>query len=247
MPKEWWKSFFNEDYIRIWGGRGSFKHTKQEISFLEKIVPLKKNQRILDLCCGHGRHSLELARRGYNVTGVDFSRYELDLAKKAADKAGLKIRFIRGDARKFRSSKKFDVILNLFTAFGYGSEEDDAKILYRARENLITGGRFVIDYMNAFWLWRNYKPIDKWRSGKLLVKSERNYNFMANVNEEKLTIIRPAGQKIYRHMRLRIYSLADFRRTLENQGFSVKKALDPRSGRPVGFDSRRILILAEKK
>lgn len=123
--KEWWKTFFDEHYLTVWKAVGRLSNTKKEISFLEKIVPLRKKHKILDLCCGHGRHSIELAKRGYQITGFDYSPFKLKIAKAEAVAQGLKINFVQGDARNLKLREKFDVILNLFSsAVGYGSEKD---------------------------------------------------------------------------------------------------------------------------
>ncbi|MDZ4209777.1 MAG: methyltransferase domain-containing protein, partial [Candidatus Curtissbacteria bacterium] len=129
MQNEWWKTFFDEHYIALWGIHGMFKHTPREVNFLVKNIPLKEKNKILDLCCGHGRHSIGLARRGFEVVGLDYSAYELDLARKEAGRRHLDVKFIKGDARTFRSTQQLHVINNKFTAFGYGREKDYRQII----------------------------------------------------------------------------------------------------------------------
>ena len=194
MAKEWWKTFFDENYVSFWKDRGHFAHTRREVNFLVKNVPIRKQDLILDLCCGHGRHSTEFARRGFKVIGLDYSAYELGLAKSEAEKRNLIIDFRRGDARNFKFKEKFDVIINMFTAFGYGSKEDDIKIVRNVTKHLKKGGKFFIEFMNLPWLWRHYKSRDKEKFGDKTAEMERSYDFLTNVNHEK-SVFKVKGKK----------------------------------------------------
>lgn len=244
MAKEWWKTFFDKNYIALWTARGIFDHTRKEVDFLKKEVPLKRDDRILDLCCGHGRHSIELARRGYRVTGLDYSAYELGVARKDAEKEGLKIEFIRGDARNFNLRRKFDVTINMFTAFGYGSEADDRKIIKNVVKHLKPGGKFFIEMMNLSWLWRNYKAKDREKFGKLTATMQRDFDFLHGVNHEKRTFRMGKRKKVY-DLYLRVYSLYDLAKLLESEGLKVLNYWG-RLGEPYTPDTKRMLVLAKK-
>lgn len=245
--KDWWKSFFNEDYILTQDLRGIFKHTKQEVSFLEKKIPLKKSYSILDLCCGHGRHTIELARRGYKVTGLDYSAYELKMAKQKAKKLGLKIDFKKGDARNFRFAKKFDVIINMYTAFGYGTKQDDQRIIKSVSRNLKRGGVFFIDLMNPIWLWRNYQKEIKERflGGKGTVFSKRQYDFINNIHNDTRTIVCGKRKKTYKSS-LRFYTLSELSELLAKEGLKVIKYWGSFKEEDLGFDTKRMIVLARK-
>ncbi|TSA45699.1 class I SAM-dependent methyltransferase [bacterium] len=247
MPKDWWKNFFNEDYLLFWGAQGSFDHTKKEISFLLKNIPIKKGSEVLDLCCGHGRHSLELASRGYKVTGLDYSKFELGLARKEAARLGLKAEFVRGDARNFRFNKKFDLIINMFSsAFGYGSRDDDRRIVHSVSKNLKKGGKFFIDLMSLPWLLRNYKPykVEK-MSKKIYATCERDFNFLESVNHEKRTFFKGTKKKVY-NLYLRAYSLAELNEFLASEGLKVEKYWGSYDGKSYGLETKRMIALAKK-
>lgn len=89
MSINWWKTYFDKNYLAMYEKSGMFKHTQKEVNFLIKNLPIKKNQKILDLCCGHGRHALILAKKGFRVVGLDYSAYQIKAAKTAAAQAGL--------------------------------------------------------------------------------------------------------------------------------------------------------------
>ncbi|MBI4050800.1 MAG: class I SAM-dependent methyltransferase [Candidatus Doudnabacteria bacterium] len=246
MPKDWWKSFFDQNYLEFQETAGTFKHTKKEVNFLVKNLPLKKNHKVLDLCCGHGRHSLELAHRGYSVTGLDYSNYELEIARKLAVKKGLKIKLRQGDARNFRFAQKFDVIINMFTAFGHGSEEDDEDIIKSVSRNVKRRGKFFIDLRNLAWLWRNYRAKDKLIfKNSMRVEMARRFDFLTGINHEKRRIYTKKGNKLYESS-LRMYSLKEIAGLLSRHGLKVENYWGSYDGHPLGLDTKRMLVLAQK-
>ena len=110
MPKRrpWYETLFERDYydyFYIGGPRGSLSPEQEaqrndaQVDFIEKVLELQPGARILDLCCGHGRHTVRLAQRGYRVTGLDLSAYHIRLAKAGAKAAGVNVEFVRADMR----------------------------------------------------------------------------------------------------------------------------------------------------
>lgn len=245
MKKEWWKTFFDENYLALWGARGNFENTKSEVDFIVKKAISKKSGRILDLCCGHGRHSLELAKRGYKVTGLDYSDYELSIAKKEALSQKLKVNFIKGDARKFNLLVKFDLILNLFTAFGYGTKDEDRHIIQKVHKHLVKGGYFFTDLMSLPWLWRNYLPFNKERAKNVVVDCYRSFDFLNNVNTEKRVLTNKGKKKIY-YNHLHIYSLVELNELLSSEGLKVLKVWGTYKGDQYTLDTKRMIVLAKK-
>lgn len=178
MAKDWWKTFFDQNYIDFWTAEGdiAYPRTKREVNFLEKAIPLRN------------RHSLELARRGYKVIGLDYSKFELNMARAEAKKRQLEVGFRQGDARNFKFKEKFDVIINMFTAFGYGSREDDKRIIHNVSRHLKKGGKFFIELMSLPWLLRHYKAKDMEQFGNMSATMQRRFDFLENVNYEKRTL-----------------------------------------------------------
>src|SRR3954454_6117765 len=117
LPSEWWRTLFNSLYLETDGDVvENDRNTETEVDLLVRSAGLEPNDRILDLCCGQGRHVLELARRGYkSVTGIDRSRYLIRLARKRAKQRGLNVSFHEGDARKFRAG---DSVFHCVTLMG---------------------------------------------------------------------------------------------------------------------------------
>src|SRR5216684_7885304 len=104
LPSDWWRTLFNSLYLETDGDIiENDRNTADEVELLIGSIGLERNDRILDLCCGQGRHSLELAQRGFSqVTGLDRSRYLIRLARKRARQRDLPVSFHECDARRFR-------------------------------------------------------------------------------------------------------------------------------------------------
>ncbi|MCJ7496950.1 MAG: methyltransferase domain-containing protein [candidate division Zixibacteria bacterium] len=114
---KWWEKLFDEYYPKAYAPLDA--SASREIDGVIRMLGLKPPKKILDLCCGYGRHLVELARKGFMVTGYDLSSYFLDRARKEAVRLKLKVKLVRGDMRKIPFKKEFDAVINLFTSFGY--------------------------------------------------------------------------------------------------------------------------------
>lgn len=100
---------------------------------------------VLDLCCGPGRHSVEFAKRGLDVTGVDRTQFLLDRARERAAESNVNVEWVLEDMRNFRRESAFDLVCSMFTSFGYFENPDeDLKVLRNIRESLRPGGIFVL-------------------------------------------------------------------------------------------------------
>ncbi len=161
LPAEWWKTLFSSLYIKTDGDVVENQlNTTREIDLLLSSTGLRPGSRILDLCCGQGRHSIELANRGYkNLTGVDRSRYLVRLARKRAQQSGLSVSFHERDARKLRFPEdSFDAVILMGNSFGYfDREEDDYQVLEAIKKVLVPDGILALDLVNGDWMRENFE------------------------------------------------------------------------------------------
>ena len=135
--------------------------TVAEVDQMIALFGLKSGAAVLDLCCGIGRHSIEFARRGFKVTGVDRTTPYLDQARASASKENLKIEFVLSDMREFSRPAAFDAALNFFTAFGYfENAADDAKVARNLLESLKPGGRLIVDMNGKEIMARKFRERD---------------------------------------------------------------------------------------
>lgn len=162
LPEEWWRKLFNALYVKTDGDVvENIDNTRREVDIIQKVTDITPQSRILDLCCGQGRHVLELARRGFtHVTGLDRSRYLVRLAKKRASAEKLQAVFREGDARNPRLPEDgFDCVTVMGNSFGYfANKQDDGKVLRAIAKLLRQSGMLVLDLADGEWLKMHFEP-----------------------------------------------------------------------------------------
>ena len=144
---------------------------------------MKRNDRILDLCGGQGRHSIELAKRGYlDLTVLDYSNYLINLGEKRAKKENLKINFFQGDARSTGlKSNDYSVVIIMANSYGYFQKErDNFQILKEVNRLLEVKGRLLIDLVDPVYIKKNINPMSWHNIGDVYVlrKREIKKNFV---------------------------------------------------------------------
>ncbi len=143
------------------------EETKKQVDFLIQTLKLTGNERILDLACGFGRHSLEFARRGFKVVGVDITKAYVEDAAKQAKSENLPAKFFHMDIRDVNFKEEFDVVLNMADgAVGYlENEEENLKIFTVVAKSLRPGGKHVMDIMSADYADTHF-PCNLWDAGE---------------------------------------------------------------------------------
>jgi len=242
---EWWKKFFDEPY-----GKAileSFEErASEEVNFIEDVLSLPKNAKILDLCCGLGRHSIELAKRGYKVTGVDVTSQYLKTARAKAKEKGVKIDFIEGEMRNISFYEEFDAAINMFTSFGFFEEDkDNLKVFLNVSNALKPEGKFLIDIVNRDWIIRNYRERDWRETDEGLVLEVRKFDLSRSINYAKQIIIR-GKKRIEKDVPLRMYSFHELKSMLESVGLKVIASYGSFKKDELTFDSMIMKIVSQK-
>ncbi len=153
MDKKQWYEILFENYAKKYDNEIFTKGTLGECDFLEAEIGFNKSLRILDVGCGTGRHSIELTKRGYNVTGIDLSESQLALAREKAKKENLEIDFQKHDARKLPFSDEFDMAIMLCEG-GFPLMETDEmnfEILQNVTKSLTDNGKFIFTTLNGLF------------------------------------------------------------------------------------------------
>lgn len=224
------------------------QQSKMQVDFILEKLGLRPNARILDLCCGMGRHLLELTRRGYNVLGVDASNYMLDECRKAAELENLQVGLLQSDMREIDCDCDFDAVINMFTSFGYlESDEEDLKVLKMIAKALRPGGKFLLDVTNREYIMRNYK-MKEWNessSGTLLL-TERKFDLVTGRNIERQIIIKPDGTRSEQKQNVRLYTYTEIKKMLESVGLRVNSAFGDFDSSDYSMTSQRMIIISQK-
>jgi SAM-dependent methyltransferase len=243
MTQNTWQQYFDstahrymaEEYAQPW---------KQEVDFYLEVLNLSPRSRILDLGCGPGRHSVELARRGYEVTGVDLSAGMLAEAQKAAQAAGVKVEFVQANAVDFVATYPFDAILCMLeAAIGfYTVDEDplthDLTILRNVNQSLKPDGYFLLGLSNAYKCIRDYKQ-EQVESGF--------FDPVTMIQAYSLTWTTAAGEEGEGKCRFRAYLPTEISLLLKQAGLAVEHIWGGTHGyKKIGLDDYIITLLARK-
>lgn len=246
MPKQnEWRKFFNghaPDYME----NVFTKNTKAEADFIIKELALSGKEKILDVGCGTGRHAIELARRGFGVTGLDLSEGMLAEATKNAELAGVEIEFIQADATMFDLPGRYDVVICLCEgSFGLlGSGDDpaghDLAILGNIHRAMKPGGKFLLTALNGFKLIRQYSDKDV-ADGRL--------DPVYIVERYEIEYDTPEGKKSTR-VAERAFAPAELLLMFKVTGFEVDHIGGGTAGnwgrRPIELDEYELMVIAHK-
>ena len=255
LPADWWRNLFNSLYLKTDADVvENDRNTTLEVDMLLKAADLNATSDILDLCCGQGRHVLELHKRGYlNTIGIDRSRYLIRVAKKRAQQQGIVTRFSEGDARNIKlPESSLDCVAMFGNSFGYfESQEDDLAILNSIIRILRSRSRLVMDIVDGDWMRENFEPRSwEWIDENHFVCRERS------LSSDRLRII---SREVVTHAEKgiiadqfyaeRLYSFEEIQKSLSQLGFrdvTLHSNLIAHStrGQDLGMMANRLFISA---
>ena len=239
---EWWRSWFGPGYLALYDDYLA-ERTPVEIDRLEALLALRPPLRILDLPCGQGRHAIELARRGYDVTGVDLSPFLLKVAEERARADGIRLHWLEGDMRQPIAGEPFDVVLNLFTSLGYFADEaDDRKVVDAAAAMLVPGGRFLLEVINGERLMARFQEREWFTVGQAAVVERRSLDRTARRMVVERTVTTPNDTEVNLHA-IRLYDGRDVSGIMRRAGFGRVDLYGDWSGEPLTPDSLRVLAV----
>lgn len=159
LEEEWFSTWFDSPYYHILYKNRDAQEAQSFIDTLLAHLQTKPTYTIMDLACGKGRHSIYLNQKGFNVTGLDLSETNIAYAKHFENSH---LHFYRHDMRDIFRTAYFDLILNLFTSFGYFDSETENVVALRSTVAAIKpGGKLVIDFMNTDYTLRNLVSEEK--------------------------------------------------------------------------------------
>jgi SAM-dependent methyltransferase len=238
-----WQQFYDQKWLQVYPSFFSDEQTVKDVDLIIDLVSLKKKNKILDLCCGYGRHSIELAKRGYQVMGFDYSQPFLQQARQKAAKLRLKIPFFQKDIAKFDEEEKFDVILMMYPAIFYLNKDKARKIFAKIGKSLKSGGWLLIKTVNAEkYKERFIKKGQRCQKGDFY-KIEENFEVngikvfqlrMVNIKTQqeriKLVLSSKGKKKEVKTFVFNYYRKDQLEEILASIGFKMKKPVEAKDG-----------------
>jgi SAM-dependent methyltransferase len=220
--------------------------TGEEVDLILELLRLKEGAHILDLCCGPGRHALELNRRGYEVVGVDRTSAYIREAQKKARSEGLNVEFVDDDMRLFVRADTFDAAILMFTSFGYfDSYEENFQVLENIYGSLRDGGKVLIDVMGKEILARIFLP-QGWeeREGVFWLQERKIIQDWSKI--ENRWIVIGEGERFEVSFSHWIYSAAELAAMLQEVGFGKVDCFGDLGGSEYGAEARRLVCVGVK-
>lgn len=222
--------------------RVMLERAASEVEGCTRLAGVSPPCKVLDLCCGPGRHSAELARKGYRVTGVDRTREYLDEAGKDFPD----IEFVEADMRDFRRTDSFSLVLNLYTSFGYFEDPaDDRKVVENVYESLVPGGKFIMELMGKEVLARIFRERDWYEEDGIIYLEERRV--LDDWKWVEARWLKLDGEKMEEYtISHRLYSARELKELLTESGFGEVEIYGSLAGISYDQNAERLVAVARK-
>lgn len=249
MEKDWYRNNWTMDIRNMsW-----VEDTNWQVDFLVDQLQLHGTEKILDLACGFGRHSLELARRGYDVTGIDITPAYIAYANEQAEKEHLKARFICEDIRSITYDREYDVVLNMADgAIGYlEDDEENRKIFSVIAKALKKGGKHFMDIMNGSYADTHF-PCQLWDAGqncltlsafeweresRTLLYGQIDYPYGETLSKPEMTEGNP----------IRLYTLDEISGIFSGLGLRISKSFADYSGKASSDQDIQLMVCSVRE
>jgi SAM-dependent methyltransferase len=242
---EWFKDLYDQFRMDTNFGKVSDKDTKADVDFICEVLELDKDNKVLDLFCGFGRHSIELSKRGYSATAIDYNRSYLEFGKKLCEGMDNTPNFVQGDVRSINYGDNYDAAIIMFNSFGYFNDNEDKLILGKIYNALKPKGKFLIEILNRDWILKNYKDKQESEFGSIKVIEKREFDILTSRNNfiiersEENRIVSKKGS-------WRLYSPHEIKNVLEGIGFHLVNAYSNLSKDPISIDTRLMRMIFVK-
>lgn len=241
----WYASWFESPwYTRLYGHR-TLEEARKAVTVVRDVAHLPTGSRVLDVCCGYGRHALALAEAGYRVTGLDASNYLIDRARN--EYAHPMVDYVVGDMRGPYPGAPYQAIVNFFTSYGYfDTDEENAAVARHMAVCVEPGGLVIIDVLNADVLRRTLVPETMTMIQGATVIQERWID--GPFVRKKITITNPCSHDLEFEERVWLTTLEDLERHSAAAGLVVNNVLGDYDGSAYQRDaSARCIVITRRK
>ena len=234
-----------DDYMYFYGEMLTPEGADAQVAFLVQALSLDASMSILDLACGFGRHANRLAALGYSVTGVDLTPGFLEIARKDAQARGVSVDYRQGDMRRIDFQEAFDVVLLMFTAFGYFDDEGNLLVMKNIARALKPGGRLVFDIQNRDTFLKGFLPnMVTEKEGNLMIDRHTFDGVSGRLYNRRLVI--RDGVRKEKPFFVRMYNPTEIRDLICQAGLQAHEFYGSWDGSPISIESRRMIVMARK-
>jgi SAM-dependent methyltransferase len=233
-----------DDYMYVYRDDLTDERSDAEVASWARWLELDSPMRILDLACGFGRHANRLAALGHSVTGVDLQPGFLEIARKEAERMGVKVEYRQGDMRQIDFVEEFDRVVLLFTSFGYFEDDENIQVMKNMARALKPGGLLGFDIPNRDVVVKDLPSchvIDK--DGNLII-NRLSFDALTGRFHNRRIVIRDGIRKDKPHS-IRLYNATEIRNLLNRAGLEVCKIWGY-DGQPLSASSQGMVIVARK-
>ena len=246
--RPWYYDLFDQDWLKT-NPSPPLEETEKEVHFILESLGVTPQSRILELGVGDGRHLLEVARRGFNITSYEMSLPLLLRAAEISHRFNIKAKHIQGDYRDLGMDECFDAVYCVGTRFGFYDEESNERIVKSVNRALRPGGRFLLDILNRDYLLKDL-PARIWRDGEdCLVLEEVEFDYFTSRLISRRTVAFEDGRHTEQEVSVRVFSLHEIGKLLHRSGFRVLEVSGNTAHRGYFFgnQSTSMVLLAEKR
>ena len=241
----WYEEWFDRPEYDVVYSRRDEEDARRLLELILDTTGLAQGSRILDMACGRGRHSRLMALEGYVVTGVDLSPRAIQVARAIAISEKLDVEFRVGDMREAPCTECFDMVVNLFTSFGYFEDEaENERAIGAMAQALVRSGWLIQDHMNGAYWRENFVPEDERVEGGLKI-SQRRWLDGNRLNKE-ITLENDEGDRHSFTESVRLYETAEFRAMYDAAGLELVDVRGGSDGQPVTAESKRLVLFSRK-
>jgi SAM-dependent methyltransferase len=244
VTESWWATFFSGPWAGLHSDVAA-RRTEREIETIERMLELPAGARLLDVPCGDGRLAVELAARGYEVTGVDITPEYLDRARRTAAERGVELSLEERDMRDLTWSEEFDGAICYWGSFGYFDDDGNQAFLAAVAEALEPDGCFLLETHVVESLLPRFERRAWSEIGDTHLLEDRNFDHVTGRVETTWTFVGPAAPDA-RRTSIRVYTYRELAAKLERAGFRTSEGFDAFSEEPFEFGAQRLLMRARK-
>lgn len=247
IHNEWYTAFFSGLNCEMWERAVSAEWTTSEVDFLIETMEIKPGNSILDIPCGYGRHALELAKRGFEVTGIDLSAEFLQTLRKQAEVDKLSVHVIQGDILTTDIGHSFDGAYCLGNSFGYVDYKGMNRFVAKVAGALKPGARFVINSgLVAESILTHFPQTGHYVLGDLTMDIRNSYVIGESYMATELTYTKPNRTETH-YFKHYVFTLSEIKRMLATHGLRTVAVYNSTEKLDYQLGDQQMYLVAEKE